>query len=79
MRPLVAALAGEHFEVADLLRHNSADLDVRGRYGNNLLHSAARYGNFEVVRILIEYDPSPINALDGTGWTPLHGHQDVMI
>jgi ankyrin repeat protein len=28
-------------------------------------------GNFEVVRILIEYDPAYINARDEDGWTPL--------
>jgi ankyrin repeat protein len=33
------------------------------------LHAAAFSGNFEVVRILIEYDPGDINARDGS--TPL--------
>jgi hypothetical protein len=33
VRPLVAALAGEHFQTADLLRHNGADLDGRGKLG----------------------------------------------
>jgi hypothetical protein len=55
VRPLVAALAGEHFQTADLLRHNGA----------------ACSGNFEVVRILIEYDPAYINAREEGGWTPL--------
>jgi hypothetical protein len=71
MRPLVAALAGEHFQTADLLRHNGADLEVRGRYGTNPLHAAAYSGNLEVVRILIEYEHAYINAKDGGGWTPL--------
>jgi hypothetical protein len=74
VRPLVAALAGEHFQTADLLRRNGADADVRGLSGTNPLHGAADSGNFEVVRILIEYDSDPafINARDGTGWTPFH-------
>jgi hypothetical protein len=72
VRPLVAALAGEHFQTADLLRHNGADLDVRGRNGRNPLHGAAYSGNFEVVRILIEYDPANINAREEDGETPLH-------
>jgi ankyrin repeat protein len=72
MRPLVAALAGEHFQTADLLRHNGAVLGVRGRYGTNPLHGAAHSGNLEVVRILIEYDPAKINARDEDGDTPLH-------
>jgi Ankyrin repeats (3 copies)/Ankyrin repeats (many copies) len=71
VRPLVAALAGEHFQTADLLRHNGADLDVRGDFGKNPLHGAAYSGNLEVVRILIEYDPAYINARDEYGETPL--------
>jgi hypothetical protein len=71
VRPLVAALAGEHFQTADLLRHNGADLDARGEYGRNPLHAAAISGNLEMVRILIEYNPADINARDEDGWTPL--------
>jgi hypothetical protein len=70
VRPLVAALAGEHFQTADLLRHNGAD-PIRRRNEKNPLHAAACSGNFEVVRKLIEYDPPVINARDGGGWTPL--------
>jgi hypothetical protein len=55
--PLMAAMVGEHFQTADLLRHSGADPDVRGQYGRNTLHAAANSGNFEVARILIEYDP----------------------
>jgi ankyrin repeat protein len=72
VRPLVAALAGDHFQTADLLRRNGADLDVRGTEGRNPLHAAAFSGNFEVVRKLIEYDHAAINAGDRNGWTPLH-------
>jgi Ankyrin repeats (3 copies) len=72
LRPLVAALAGEHFQTADLLRQNGADPDVRDQCGRNPLHAAAFSGNFEVVRILIEYDPADINARDVYGSTPLH-------
>ena len=71
-RPLVAALAGEHFQTADLLRHNGADLHVRGKYGSNPLHAAAHSGNFEVVRKLIEYDSANLHAADEGGSTPLH-------
>jgi ankyrin repeat protein len=65
VRPLLAALAGHHFQTADLLRHNGSDLDVRGQDGTNPLHAAAFSGNFEVARILIEYDPADIDA---RGW-----------
>jgi ankyrin repeat protein len=71
VRPLVAALAGEHFQTADLLRHNGAGLDVRGHLERNPLHAAASSGNFEVVRMLIECYPTDINARDVHGWTPL--------
>jgi Ankyrin repeats (3 copies)/Ankyrin repeats (many copies) len=71
VRPLVAALAGEHFQTANSLRHNGADPNVRGLFGRNPLHAAAFSENFEVARILIEYNPTYINARDGDGLTPL--------
>jgi hypothetical protein len=71
LRPLIAALAGEHFQTADLLRRYGAD-PVRDQNGRNPLHAAAFSGNLEVVRILIEYDPADINATDVYGSTPLH-------
>ena len=72
VRPLVAALAGEHFQTADLLRQNGADLNVRGYNGRNPLQIAAPSGNLEVVRKLIEYNPADINAMNDDGSTPLH-------
>ena len=75
VRPLVAALAGEHFETADLLRRNGADLNVWGE-GINPLHAAAYSGNFEVVRKLIEYGPTYIETRNGVGSTPLHCASD---
>jgi hypothetical protein len=70
MRPLIAALAGEHFRMADLLHHNCAVPHVRGYRKAIPLHSAAYYGNFKVVQKLIEYG-SDIDARDENGWTPL--------
>ena len=72
VRPLMAALAGQHFQTADLLRHNGADLHFRGGFGMSPLHATAFSGNFDVVRKLIEYDPADANAMDGNGSTPLH-------
>jgi hypothetical protein len=72
-RPLVAALAGEHFQTADLLHQHGANQRVQsGWYRVYPLHAAARHGSLEVIRRLIEYDPANINANDGDGWTPLH-------
>jgi ankyrin repeat protein len=79
VRPLAAALAREHFQTADLLRHNGADLHVQGRSERNPLHGAAYSGNFEVVQIIIGYDPAFINAgIAGgeDGLTPLFWASD---
>jgi ankyrin repeat protein len=80
MRPLGAALARKHFQTADLLHHNGADLDVRGFNENSPLNAAIRSRNFEVARMLIEYNPAYINAGDVDGWTPLYwvsGRYDI--
>ena len=71
MKPILAALAGEYFEIADLLRHNGSDPHVRGYYGKSPLGSAVYHDNLEVVQKLIEYD-SDINSTDDSGCTPLH-------
>ena len=70
VRPIVAALAGGHFQTADLLRYNGAH-PVRGYKGRSPLHAAVYSENLEVVRILIEYDPADINGVDEVGSTPL--------
>ncbi|KAF8492083.1 hypothetical protein F5888DRAFT_1860114 [Russula emetica] len=70
MRPLIAALAGDHFQTADLLRHNGADPHVQGYEESIPLHSAAYFEKFEVVQKLIEYD-ADVDAWDEDGWTPL--------
>ena len=72
VRPLVAALARGHFQTADLLRHNGADLHSRGQDGSHPLHAAAYSGKLEVIQKLIEYDPTDINVLTEDGYTPLH-------
>jgi len=72
MRPLLAALAGEHFRTADLLLHSGADLDVQDIFGRTPLHATACSGNFEVLKRLIESDPADIYTRDSDGWTPLH-------
>ena len=72
VRPLFAALAGDHFQTADLLRQKGPDKNIRGVLGRNPLHAAARSGKVEVVRRLIECDPADINATDFDGSSPLH-------
>ena len=70
-RPLIAALAGEHFQTADLLHHNGADPHIQGYTTTIPLHSAAYYEKIEVVQKLLEYD-ADIDVRDEDGWTPLY-------
>ena len=70
-RPLLAALAGEYFQMADLLRHNGADLHIRDPTNrHNLLHRAALHEDLKLVQKLIEYD-ADINCKDMHVCTPL--------
>jgi ankyrin repeat protein len=71
VRPLVAALAGEHFQTADLLHRNGADLEFRNEYRNTPLHFAAGQGDLKVVQKLIEYG-ADISAEGNDRATPLH-------
>jgi hypothetical protein len=69
--PLVAALAGRHFQIADLLCRNGAHPHIQGSDMRTPLHSAAYYGDLKVVQKLIEYG-ADISAEDVNGRTPLH-------
>ena len=69
--PLVAALAGRHFETAQLLRNHGADPNVRCYDERTPLHAAVQSGHLEMIRKLIEHS-ADINALNVVGWTPLH-------
>ena len=69
--PLVAALAGRHFQTAKLLHHKGADANVCGRLGNMPLHYAASHGDLEMVRILLDCKVD-VNALGGNDSTPIH-------
>jgi len=71
--PLVAALAGKHFKVAELLlRHGAGTtVNVRGNEKRNPLHSAAYYGQVDVVRLLLKHN-ADVTSQDDSGRTPLH-------
>jgi hypothetical protein len=69
--PLVAALAGEHFQIAKILHDNGAHPNVRGNVDVTPLHSAAHYGHPQVVQVLLEYK-ADVNARTTSGETPLH-------
>jgi ankyrin repeat protein len=69
--PVVAALAGRHFQTAKFLHHNGAHLDVRGQWNDTLLHSPAWYGDVEMVQVLLDYKVD-VNTRNEDGETPLH-------
>ena len=48
--PLVAALHGKHFQVADSLFRRGADVDVRGHKGNTLLMGVSWIVSVDTVR-----------------------------
>ena len=71
--PLVAALAGNHFEIAELLIRNGAGatVNVRGDGKRTALHSAAYGGAVEVAQFLLKHN-ADLNSRDFEGCTPLH-------
>ena len=69
--PLIAALAGGHFQTAEFFADNDAHPNVKGRWEMTPLHSAAYYGEFEMVQVLLKYK-ADVNAQDDNGGTPLH-------
>jgi hypothetical protein len=82
--PAVAALAGRHFQLAQVLYRNKSSLEPRGCCEMTPLHSAAIHGNLEIVQVLLEYGVD-VDTQDRFGNTPLvsaifHGdHYDVRV
>ena len=70
-RPLVAALAGEHFQIARMLRDNGAHPNIHGWSKDTPLHSAVCQGYLQIVRVLLECN-ADVHALNASGETPLH-------
>ena len=79
LTPAVAALAGRHFQLAQVLHRNGSSVEPRGTLGNTPLHSAAFYGDLEMVQVLLEYGVD-VNAQSSSHLTPLSfaswGHHD---
>ena len=81
--PAVAALAGRHFELTQVLHRNNSSLEPRGRSQFTPLHSAIYYGDVEMVRVLLEYGVDANAKIEG-GYTPLDyaplaGHNESII
>ena len=68
--PFVAALAGRHFELAQLLHRNGSSVDHRSRAGFTPLISAAYSEDLEIIEVLLDYK-ADINARNDYGMTPL--------
>jgi len=71
LTPLVAALAGEHFQTAKSLCDNGLHPNIRGFADRTPLHSAAQRGHLQMVQTLLEYKANP-NSRNTFGETPLH-------
>ena len=71
LTPLVAALAGDHFQTAKFLYDNGAHPNVRGRKKRTPLHSAAFYGEVEMVQLLCNYK-ADVHSQTFEGKTALH-------
>ena len=71
MTPAVAALAGRHFELAQVLHRNGSSVDPRCRAELSPLHSATYYWDLEMVQVLLDYGVDA-NALSVDGYTPLN-------
>jgi hypothetical protein len=58
--PAVAALAGGHFELAQVLHRNGSSVEPRGDFENTPLHSAAAYGDLDSrngsIEVLLDYE-----------------------
>jgi len=75
--PLVAALSGGHFKVAELLFEHGANVDVRGKWNFTLLHFASRFNSswpeerrVEMVQWLLNHG-ADVNAQGVGNWVPL--------
>jgi hypothetical protein len=69
--PAVAALAGRHFELAQVLHRNKPSLEPRGCCECTPLHSVVYDGDLEMVEVLLECGVD-VNATGSAGgYTPL--------
>ena len=72
--PLLAALRGYHFMVADTLLQHGGNVDVRGKSGQTALHKIIDWHDkvpIDVVHFLLERG-ADVDAQRDDLWTPLH-------
>ena len=68
--PLVAALHGKHFRIAELLLRHGADVNVRGKWNCSSLHAACSFGILDVMQWLLNHG-ADVNALSSQPWGPI--------
>ena len=66
----------------NVLLERGADPSGKDKNGSTPLHFAARRGNEEIVKVLLEHPKVCVNVIDGSGKTPLHlacseGHKKI--
>lgn len=69
--PLRNAVRGEDLKTVKFLLDHGANVDVRDRHGNSLLHLATEFGSKEIIKALLDKG-ADINAIGEGGDTPLH-------
>jgi ankyrin repeat protein len=74
LSPLAVALEREHFDVAQLLYENGANVGIQGRFGRTLLYSATAQKHREIVEWLLSHGADPNQRCGGEDYpqTPLH-------
>jgi hypothetical protein len=70
MTTAVAALAGRHFELAEVLHRNGSSVDPRGDSEKSPLHAAAYRDDLEMVQVLLDFGVE-VDARSDYGSTPL--------
>ena len=68
--PAVAALAGRHFQVAEVLHRNKSSVEPRGYCENTPLHAAAYHGDPEMVKAILKCGVD-VNTKNNYDCTPL--------
>ena len=69
--PLVAALRGKHFEVAELLYRHGAEVDVPDNIERTPLRVACRAEDLDIVGWLLNHG-ADVNIQNDSHWTPVH-------
>jgi ankyrin repeat protein len=69
--PLVAALHGRHFWIAEFLHRHGADVNVRGELNRTSLHKACNSGFLDIVQWLLNHG-ADVNTQNYRGYFPIH-------